>query len=97
MNAECERFAGIGEDVSLASGIIVAFDQRTKVVRSLARAKSLLRCKSAIRAATAISGLYNSAERASDDDSWGSNSCVERREVKKRVALMRRPASDYRS
>jgi hypothetical protein len=57
MNARCEHFAGIGEDVPLASGIIVAFDQRTKVARWLAREKSLLRCKSAIGAATAISGL----------------------------------------
>jgi hypothetical protein len=42
MNAVCEHFAGIGGNVSLASGIIVAFDQRSKVVR--APRQALLRC-----------------------------------------------------
>src|SRR6185436_17171000 len=68
VNAGCEHFAGIGGTVSLAFGIIVAFDQRPKVVRLLAREKALLRCKSAISAATAIFSLYNSAKRTSDGD-----------------------------
>jgi hypothetical protein len=84
MNAECEHFAGIGGNVSLASGIIVAFAQRTKVVRWLSREKALLRRKSVIRAATAISILYNSAELASDDD-------------RRRLQLVRRTSRDRKA